>query len=413
MRVALAALALWVVLAAPAAADVYDDNPATATRGANDQWVFARGAGGDILERHWTGTAWSDWASLGGNATSGPAAAGYGKSVVVFIRGTDAAVHQNTFIDGAWTGWSSLGGYATSGPSVSVRRGPQGYLDLSMKGSDNAIWLQTFVPGTGWSGWTSRGGNLTSAPTMNSQADGILNLWSRGIDGAVKQQSWTGSAWTDWADLGSSIIGAPGSVSRAENLINLYVRGAANAVYQRSWSGSGWSAWALLDPAPIDSSPAAAGDSASHEWIVARRGASVAIKDWNAATGGWGAWTDLGTPAVPVPAPAPTAPAPAPDGEVSLEAGVRCTPPGGRLRVNIKVRKAKGKAKARVVRIVFFTKGKGRTVRVDRKSPFVVRMKVNRPAGSSGRVYARVHFRRSAKGKLSTKTVSRRYTVCR
>ena len=54
-----------------------------------------------------------------------------------------------------------------------------------------------------------------------------------------------------------------------------------------------------------------------------------------------------------------------------------------------------------------------RAVRIDRRSPFVVRMKINRPAGSTGRVYARVHYRRSAKGKLHRKTVSRRYTVCR
>ncbi len=80
--------------------------------------------------------------------------------------------------------------------------------------------------------------------------------------------------------------------------------------------------------------------------------------------------------------------------------------------MNIKVRKPKGQARARVSRIVFYTKGRGRSVRVDRKAPFVVRMKVNRPAGSSGRVYARVYFRRSAKGKLHRKTVSRRYTVC-
>ena len=58
-------------------------------------------------------------------------------------------------------------------------------------------------------------------------------------------------------------------------------------------------------------------------------------------------------------------------------------------------------------------KGKGRSVRVDRKSPFIVHIKINRPAGSTGRVYARVHYRRSAHGKLHQKTVSRRYTVCR
>ena len=66
-----------------------------------------------------------------------------------------------------------------------------------------------------------------------------------------------------------------------------------------------------------------------------------------------------------------------------------------------------------MTKIVFFTKGKGRKIRMDRKSPFVVRIQINRPAGSTGRVYARVYYKRSARGKLHRKTVSRRYTVCR
>jgi hypothetical protein len=136
-------------------------------------------------------------------------------------------------------------------------------------------------------------------------------------------------------------------------------------------------------------------------------------KDWNATTG-WGAWTDFGPVALSAPSPPPPAPAPTPaDGEVSLETGVRCTPASGRLRVNIAVRKPKGKAKAHVTKIVFYTKGKGRTVRVDSTTPFVVRMKINRPAGSNGRVYARVYYRRGTKGPIHHKTVSRRYSVCR
>ncbi len=202
-------------------------------------------------------------------------------------------------------------------------------------------------------------------------------------------------------------------MSRAENLINVYARGAGNAIYPRSWtSAGGWGDWTLLDATPIDSSPAAGGDGADHEWLFARKGDGHAAQGMD-QRGRLDGWSDFGPVAVPAAAARPAPPAPLPDGEVSLEAGVRCTPPGGRLRVNITVRKPKGKAKARVTQIVFYTKGKGRSVRVDRKSPFVVRIKVNRPAGTSGRVYARVYYRRSAHGKLHRKTVSRRYTVCR
>src|SRR4051812_38247058 len=83
-RIGCAAVLAALMLAAPARADVFDDNPAAASRGPGDMYLFARGADGATLERHWTGTAWSDWASLGGIATSGPAAAAYGTAINVF-----------------------------------------------------------------------------------------------------------------------------------------------------------------------------------------------------------------------------------------------------------------------------------------------------------------------------------------
>lgn len=406
----IAAAAVALALAAPARADVYDDNPATASRGGDDLWVFARATSGEILERHRSGGGWTDWSSLGGDTTSGPAAVAYGARVLVFARGSDGLIYQKTYTDGSWSGWVGLGGYSTSAPAVAVRRGPEGYIDIAIKGGDNAIWFQTYVPGHGWSGWGSRGGNLTSAPSLNSQSAGIVNIWARGGDGALKQMAWNGAAWSDWLNLEGGMIGAPAAVSRTENVLNVYVRGGGDATYQRPWSSGGWGPWQLLDGARIDSAPAAGGDALDHEWVVARRGSGVSIKEW---TGTWGSWTDLGAVAVPTAPAAPPPAAPAPDGELDLVTGLRCTPAGGRLRVSVAIRKPKRGARARVTKIVFFTKGKGRALRVDRRSPFVVRIKVNRPAGRTGRVYARIHYRRSAKGKIHRKTVSRRYTVCR
>ncbi len=407
----LAAFAAVLVCAGPARADIYDDNPATASRGGDDAWIFARAADGAILERHWTGSAWSDWSSLGGNAASGPAAVGYNKSVLVFVTGTNGQVYQRTYTDGAWSEWVSIGGYATSAPAATVRRGSEGFVDVAVKGGDNAIWLRTYQPNVGWHQWGSLGGNLTSAPALNSQSAGVLNVWARGTDGAVKQNAWDGLKWSGWFNLEGGIIGAPAAVSRTENVVNLYVRGAGNLVYQRAWTlAGGWSGWFVLDGAPVTSAPAAAGGGPLSEWVVARAGNGLVLKQWNGKE--WGTWVDLRAVAVPAPAPAPAPPAP-PDGELGIETGLRCTPPGGRVRVTVTVRKPKGGKKARVSRIVFFTKGKNRAIRVDRKAPFVVRIRINRPAGTQGRVYARVYYRRSAKGKLHRKTVSRRYTVCR
>ena len=86
--------------------------------------------------------AWTDWASLGGERDLRPGRRRLRLGrCYVFVRGADGAIYQNTYADGSWSGWASLGGYATSAPAAHVRRGPRGYVDLAVRGGDNAIWL--------------------------------------------------------------------------------------------------------------------------------------------------------------------------------------------------------------------------------------------------------------------------------
>ena len=63
--------------AGAARADVYDDNPATASRGPGETYVFVRVANGEIYARHRIEGGWSSWESIGGNTTSGPAAVAF------------------------------------------------------------------------------------------------------------------------------------------------------------------------------------------------------------------------------------------------------------------------------------------------------------------------------------------------
>jgi hypothetical protein len=111
-------------------------------------------------------------------------------------------------------------------------------------------------------------------------------------------------------------------------------------------------------------------------------------------------------------APTPPAPATTPVGEgrVHLSAGDHCVPPGGRLHVSLKIKKRKGHKRPRVVKVVFFVRHGPR--KTDRKKPYEVRLRLRRPAGQKGRVYARVFFKRSGTKKLRHKTVARRYVMC-
>jgi hypothetical protein len=51
--------------------------------------------------------------------------------------------------------------------------------------------------------------------------------------------------------------------------------------------------------------------------------------------------------------------------------------------------------------------------KVDRRPPWRAALRVRRPAGARGRVYARVVFTRAGSKKLRRKTVSRRFLMCR
>jgi hypothetical protein len=401
-KAAMAIAALALALAPTARADVTDDNPSAGSRGPGDVYVAARGGDGAIYERHWDGAAFTPWASIGGIAQSGPAVVPYGSEMHVLVRGADDQLYQNFTANGQWSGWQALGGGLSSAPAAVQRRGTDVF-DVVVRGTDNHIYHRWYSPAAGWSAWDGLEGDATSAPAINSHVNGVLNVFVRGTDGAVWQKSWDGSQYTGWVSLGGQIIGAPVAITAVPGTVDLFARGVDRATYQKHYAaGSGWTDWFRVDPTPMDSSPAAVADGQSAIDLFARQGGGISYKFWRDS---WGPWTPWGAVAPPAP-PAP----PPPDGQLRLNAGIRCTPPGGRLKVDVKIRKRKGHKSPRVKRVRFFVK-KG-PHRTDRKKPFVVRLRLNRPAGSKGRVYATVYFKRSKHGKLRHKTVSRRFVMC-
>lgn len=80
--------------------------------------VFAVGPARNMRTRHFVGgnpVPWSDWESLGGLFTSGPAAVSKANSQMdVFGRGDDGALWTAWFTSGAWSEWRSLGGTLSS-----------------------------------------------------------------------------------------------------------------------------------------------------------------------------------------------------------------------------------------------------------------------------------------------------------
>jgi hypothetical protein len=318
VKAALVAVVLGLAAATPAAADVYDDNPAAAALGPGNVYVFARAADGTILERHGSAAAWSGWSPLPGmQATSGPGAVAYLGTIQLFARGGDTVVKQDSLQDGNWSGWIDLDGAITSAVGA-VQRRDTSYLDIVARGTNNATDHRWYTPGltTPWSGWEDFGGNYTSAPSLVSWESGALDIFVRGTDGSVQSRYYKpSSGWGAWYEIdgGGRMLGAPASVSQAAGQFDLFLRGTDSELYQRHFSGdTGWGAYTKVDATPIESSPAVVSDQLGRMYVFARVSGELKYKVWTALpTPAWTPWTSLGAVALPVVAPAP-APAPTP-----------------------------------------------------------------------------------------------------
>ena len=75
----------------------------------------------------------------------------------------------------AWSNWESLGGIITAGPAVSSWAGER--LDTFVKGADNALWHKWFAGG--WSDWESLGGIIDGSPAAVSWSSGRIDVFAR------------------------------------------------------------------------------------------------------------------------------------------------------------------------------------------------------------------------------------------
>jgi hypothetical protein len=109
------------------------------------------------------------WKSLGGDATSAPAAASIADNRIdVFVRGANNAVFTRSIVDGKPSkGWRFLSGiFAQSAPAVAAWE-PQKRVSVFVQGSDKAIHTLDFRPtegkdGVAKGGWISIGGESTN-----------------------------------------------------------------------------------------------------------------------------------------------------------------------------------------------------------------------------------------------------------
>ena len=226
-------------------------DPAVTSRNPGGLTVFVRGTDGTVYYRDYVGGSWGPWASIGGQTPAGsaPAVASWGGGRLdVFAEGMNGGLYQKTYTPtGGWSGWQYLGGTLTSGPGATSRN--PGGLTVFVRGPDGGIWYRDYVAGS-WGPWASIGGSVAAnaAPAACSWGSGRLDVFVECTNGAAYQKTYTPTGgWSGWQYLGGTLTSGPGATSPGNGLIDLFVRGPDKGLWENSYDGAwpGWTSVAL------------------------------------------------------------------------------------------------------------------------------------------------------------------------
>src|SRR5665647_164577 len=183
----------------------------------------------------------SAWSNVGGQLASGtsPAVcAQAANSLDVFVQGTDHALWYKHWDGTSWSAWKSLGGVLTSGPAGVSRA--NGKIDVSARGTDGALWSRyTTDGGTSWSIWYKIGGQLLAgtSPAAYAWGDARIGWVVTGTNNAL-YHTWNDGSAHGWENLGGYLTSSPGAISQSAGTIDVFVRGGDGALWGKSYATS-------------------------------------------------------------------------------------------------------------------------------------------------------------------------------
>lgn len=234
------------------------NDPAASAQQPNRLDVMARGTSGGVFQIYWNGS-WSSWVSLGASTTTSPVLlTPRVERWDLFILQPNGSIGYR-IADHGWRDWVSLGGNLLDAPAAVHR---DGRYDLFSRGQDRAIYQNTCVNGT-WSGWSSLGGVLAGAPAAVSTAAGCVDLFALGTDARVWTRSLRAGVWRDWLPIAGRAGADPGALSAdlsaisiAADRIDLFARAGDGALWHARQVAGTWLPWRRLGPLTITGKPA-------------------------------------------------------------------------------------------------------------------------------------------------------------
>ncbi len=168
-------------------------------------------------------------------------------------------------------GWA-LGGLTTVAAGAAPAVASSGSrMDVFVRGSDGALWQNTYAQ-SGWSGWVSRGGVIASDPVAVSGRNGRVDVLARSPDNHTWHWSTADGAVYGWDEVADDVrgpaIGAAGAkpaiVAPVPDQPEVFVR-SLGALHRYYWSaGWHWGGTWSLGGHTLVGSPGAAATSSDH-----------------------------------------------------------------------------------------------------------------------------------------------------
>lgn len=236
----------------------------TAAVGSNDGRLQLSAVGADGALYHLSqvtpSDGWSGWSSSGtpqgGAVISAPSMGQvnlidkFGLNVYVVATDSSISFEVQVGADDPWgPPWSSLGPAFLAPPTKVIGFGLVNY--LFAVGTDGTLRLQFDGPPPGWV--AHPGPALIGTPTVAPSADGRLEVFAVGTDGALIHQ-WQVAPiapqnWSGWfshgVPPGTTLVGSPAIAASADGRLELFAVGADGALYHiwQTAVNDGWSGW--------------------------------------------------------------------------------------------------------------------------------------------------------------------------
>lgn len=289
--------------------DIY----ATAADGRVSGAAWEPGLAGDAgLPEGWRG--W--WHLQGGTAPAGAAVTGVSRApdqLDLFVVSDNGVVYTAAWNPGGWNPWRPIEGITVPpGAAVECVTRSADKLDVFVTDSQGRIQTAAWEPkfGAAWSAWRqiAEGTGVPGAPVTGvSRAPDHLDVFSTGLDGAIRVSGWNparGEAWEPWRQIagGATVAGSRvGVASRRAHFLDVFVCDSIGQVQTSAWEpsfGEHWAAWRqVASGASVPGAPVGVVSRAADKLdvFVADARGRVQTSAWEPKFGAdWAAWRQIG-----------------------------------------------------------------------------------------------------------------------